>query len=1575
MCLSPFLSCPGCLRVILLGVFDQPVVAMPPSVEDRSRSSASAFAREGGAEERGRAQRTTEECRREDEKRGEGEAGKGPETEDSCSKPALPLFDADGDLLLIRKTASGECRRNQAERKRNVRAKFTEKNAESTVQERETARQCSLSACTGEGETGREGQEPRAARGEAGENATEESEREEGDHEERKAEFRQDRDEAENCYGEERQESDRQVLTNVEDIATLSCGRPGTQRPRCEMEFLSRPAFLSPSSPSASPSRPSASFPACRPPSMSRSIFSPCSPQLISQPFAVCHCASPTTVAVAGRQLWSGGLLLVNFLFEFLLSLVSSSSSGLALAVRASEPSERLPRRAEATLPSLPASQVPPAPEPVSVLSKKRVQRRHAQKATEGETDAGNPSGRKVGEDRGRDRETEEGKEGDEGGEGEDPVERRISLTVLELGCGVGLLGGGLPSLLEAVDCLSFAGKHRQTFRENTDGDKRRLDCAPFSSPFVSSSLPSSRPPAHFSSGTSGAPLFLRPPCSSAAWSSSLPSSSFPDSSCPSPPSSPSFPRSSSIFSPQVASSASSSLSQSSPLSTYFSPPSGRAFCSSSLSPLSVEPGSAYPSSSSALLLRAARPRTRLLEAEALPERSEKEERLGHRVRARGLGTVKLFLTDADEGALSLAASTVWMNGGDLACKEREDEQGLGEAVDAGKTREGAEEGDDEDAGEEGDGDGKRGVRETAFSFQGPRRKRARFPGRLRQAIPSAIPSEADCAHTGADLSSCSGFPGFSFSFGSSEEKRRVNVAVCKLVWGSGQVSLGFPERLQERRMATRETTKILLCGGTHVAGERQASQPTEAKEEWHKQPKRGLQEQRQGQADTRDHPATGKSLHAEKENDLPREPSVEEKHLLILAADALYDYNSCDAFAVQAASLLQQHARVRNESVLGSSRAACSLFRSPIKSSSRSSSRESGGKRNQAAFPSVRGRRCGVEKRPGEHPGVEWRAETRGQNTGFEEAKCVLCHTRRVGISCPTSTVPVDVFAEYFRERFVRNVTIAGEVPEGEGDEEGGAEAGQEDRGGCEKKKETECGGCEGDTRREMETKGGETPSESDRSPREKVEGEGRAGAFTETREQPKGPKIGEQNDTVDRNRRIESEEPSHVRKRKVRPTGQAAGSSDGSAKNLIEEAAADLGPPPWFDLVLHQRPPIRVMPLASVLLSRGDVRTDMGQPCSHTKSSSALEDCGLSRAPKGRKGGGRKAEPQKGVKAERQTGRQICRGARQEGEEGRCFNERKCRHERKQDREGDERNHAVSAGLTTTRVEGTREEERHRFLDRVTRRHCEAAVDRSQLHEFVLGNTPAPDVSVEIQRDITRDVGRERIDETLGRRVASDLGQFLHGKEFMRSGIDRALLPLLPHRLQELLGSQWQRMSRSDSGQAETEGQRREDLNCGATRCRVSMEPSTEHAALFLGKDKDKTSMSGLSLKEVRCSENEDGTEQSSRVTTNEEIFFDARTRSLQFSTVDGSPSDATRVNPFSPRSYDGSGGSPGTSSVSYFQRHLSNSVGRSPDSVKPPASCGSTSWLIETLKMTEVWELRLCEGVRRRRGKAAG
>ncbi|CBZ51785.1 conserved hypothetical protein [Neospora caninum Liverpool] len=756
MCLSPFLSCPGCLRVILLGVFDQPVVAMPPSVEDRSRSSASAFAREGGAEERGRAQRTTEECRREDEKRGEGEAGKGPETEDSCSKPALPLFDADGDLLLIRKTASGECRRNQAERKRNVRAKFTEKNAESTVQERETARQCSLSACTGEGETGREGQEPRAARGEAGENATEESEREEGDHEERKAEFRQDRDEAENCYGEERQESDRQVLTNVEDIATLSCGRPGTQRPRCEMEFLSRPAFLSPSSPSASPSRPSASFPACRPPSMSRSIFSPCSPQLISQPFAVCHCASPTTVAVAGRQLWSGGLLLVNFLFEFLLSLVSSSSSGLALAVRASEPSERLPRRAEATLPSLPASQVPPAPEPVSVLSKKRVQRRHAQKATEGETDAGNPSGRKVGEDRGRDRETEEGKEGDEGGEGEDPVERRISLTVLELGCGVGLLGGGLPSLLEAVDCLSFAGKHRQTFRENTDGDKRRLD---------------------------------------------------------------------------FASSASSSLSQSSPLSTYFSPPSGRAFCSSSLSPLSVEPGSAYPSSSSALLLRAARPRTRLLEAEALPERSEKEERLGHRVRARGLGTVKLFLTDADEGALSLAASTVWMNGGDLACKEREDEQGLGEAVDAGKTREGAEEGDDEDAGEEGDGDGKRGVRETAFSFQGPRRKRARFPGRLRQAIPSAIPSEADCAHTGADLSSCSGFPGFSFSFGSSEEKRRVNVAVCKLVWGSGQVSLGFPERLQERRMATRETTKILLCGGTHVAGERQASQPTEAKE------------------------------------------------------------------------------------------------------------------------------------------------------------------------------------------------------------------------------------------------------------------------------------------------------------------------------------------------------------------------------------------------------------------------------------------------------------------------------------------------------------------------------------------------------------------------------------------------------------------------------------------------------------------------------------------------------------------------------------------------------------------------
>ncbi|KEP61860.1 UNVERIFIED_CONTAM: hypothetical protein HHA_238930 [Hammondia hammondi] len=1516
----PLRSCSSCFRVILLGVFDRPVVALPPLFGAVHDSLGVDSETESGRKERNEdAQKAGEECVREDETRSLEEPGAGRDAETKTQRRAAPLFtDADGDLVLVRRPVAGVRERNTLQEKAKKAGGFstaaeekkTEKDDERlAVADTEGAKQRSLSPSPRQTQTGgEEGEETRATRGERGES-------------------------------EEKEERGERCGVARKEAETT----PAIEGSKHDTRLFSRSSLSSPSSPTTSSSPPSASLAlvSSRPSGSPR--VSCAYPQLVAKPFAVCQCASPTAVSLVGRQLWTGGLLLVNVLLDLLLSGVASACPSV-LALPASDGAARLSeaqarRRlatGEETSRSSPLS-VPlrlHADASVSTLQSKNAEARRHSPARQGAPGKRRLSSREEEEDSQRERGKGEKKDGEERQErqekkereeakGDDLVDRGRSLTILELGCGVGLLGGALPSVLEAVDHLCCASKQRQPFTEDTER-------APASSRSPSSPVSESRSP---SSG---------------------------------------------------------------PASGFASPP--QPLCS----PVSVAP------SRSCSLCAVSPARCRRETPTGNEERGEEERSPENQDRQRGLDTVNLLLTDADEGALAFAAATVCLNGGKLSNAASTNEGASGEEDDSGKRGEGrGDQGEREQEREEGreDEDVKRGVgkadeergfREPSLPLWQSSHGVERYSeGRQKFTLSASSTNRGGGAQqVHGKLFSRPRFRGVpTFSFGASERNRRVNVTVRKLVWGSGHDSAAFSERQKERPTVTRKRKKgNASCSSTDVAARRQGSLTslTELKEDMYTNASRRLQARRQKPADNQDETAAGEDLRVRKTEERFSEIAFAEKgKLLILAADALYDYKSCDGFAVEVASLLWKHRRVRRGPILRScSGASCGHFpyhfvESPYRSSP---SRGSYGSRSHSAFLSSREQPSGAEKRvtklaAGDQPP----GETRAKNiNSFQQVRCFLCHTRRVGISCPTSTVPVDVFAEYFRERFVRNVVIAGEVREGqvdEGDEKGDAAGEREERGRCRRKEEeTACDTKGGDFRGDIEMRRrGKSPEGGGSDRDETVEGERDAGSASDTSENSRS-KIRKQRAITDTNPSSEPEEQSPLRKRMepVRLTGKLARCrrSDGSTQNLIAEAEVELGPPPWFDLVLHERPPIRIVPLTSVLLPRGDdVSTCALQPRSQTNLSTALESCccrSLSR--KRSKGGGPKNEPAQGA-AERQSGQQTGKSKGEKSEEE--YGWRVSQHEKEENRRGAEmRSRTVSTNLTSTETEGTFQKRSHCYLGRMARGHRETAVDGAQrVDSFVPGAARTRSASVETQLDMTRDGDRKKVDGTIGRNVSSDLGQFLHANELTLPQIDKALLSILPHRLKELLDSQWRRITNVSVSVANTEGHRKEECcsNNHVNHCSTSMERIAQHSVLarVFDKDEDTTSDSSLFREEVNCSENTHDTEHS-KVTRHVKTSFDESRGLLQFSHIDRKSADATGVVSSFLGTKEDFGESPRAFSTSSVLGQ-SNRLQRSPDSGMPPATWRSARWLSEALKMAEVWELRLCEDKRRKGGQS--
>ncbi|KAF4643521.1 hypothetical protein TGDOM2_238930 [Toxoplasma gondii GAB2-2007-GAL-DOM2] len=1523
----PLFPCSSYFRVILLGVFDRPVVDLPPlfgalhdSLGVASETERGEKTTESGMKEQKEdAQTAGEECVRGDETRSVEEPGAGREAETKKHRRAAPLFtDADGDLVLVRRPVARVRERNVMQEKAKKARSFStasgKKKAEK-IDERlagadtEGAKLRSLSPSPRQTQTGgEEGEETHAMRGQIGE-----IEEKEG-----------------------RGERCREAIKEAETT-------PALEGSKHDGRLFSRSSLSSPPSVTASSSPPSASLAlvSSRPSGSPR--FSCSSPQLVAMPFAVCQCASPTAVSLVGRQLWTGGLLLVNFLLDLLLSGAVSSCSSL-LTLPASDLPARLSgaqtRRRLATGEETSRSSPLPAPlrhhagACVSTLQSKNAEaRRHSPSSRQGAPAKRRPSRREEGEDIQRDRgegEKEAGEEGQERQEtkerqvakGDDLVERGRSLTILELGCGVGLLGGALPSILEAVDHLRWASKQRQPCTEETE--KAPASSHSPSSPASESRSPSSGP----SSGFASAP---QPLCS--------PVSADPSRSC-------------------------CSLCAVSPARCCRDAPTGN------------------------------------------ETRGEEERRPEKQDRQRCLDVVNLLLTDADEGALAFAAATVCLNGGKLstaasakaeASDEEEDDSGKrGEGRgDQGEREQKHEEGREDEDGKSGAGeaDEERGVRKPSLSLWRSRHGTDRYSeGRQTSTLsPSSTDREGDTQQVIEKLLSRPRLWGVpTFSFGASERNRRLKVTVRKLVWGSGHKSAAFSERPKERPTVTTKRKKgNARCPSTEVAETRQGSLTslTELKEEEISTlASRRLQARRQTPADNQGETASGEDMRVQKTEGQFSEVAFAEKgNLLILAADALYDYKSCDGFAVEVASLLRKHRPVRKGRILRSSSGA-SCGRSPyhlVESPHLSSpSRWSYGVKTRGAFLSSREQPSGAEKRARTlSAGDQQPGKTRAEKTNrFQQVRCFLCHTRRVGISCPTSTVPVDVFAEYFRERFVRNVVIAGEVREGEvdeGDEKGDAAGEREERGRCRRKEEEAA--CEtrrgGDFRGDTEMKRRGKPPEAGGSDRDEIAEEERdAGSASDTSENSRS-KIRKQRAITDTNPSSEPEEQNLLRKRRetVRLTDKLARCRrrDGSPQNLIAKAEIELGPPPWFDLVLHKRPPIRIVPLTSVLLPRGDnVSTCVLQPCSQTKLCTAPESCcrrSLSR--KGSKGGGPKNEPAQGA-AERQSGQQTGRSKREKSEEESGW--RISQHDKEEHRRGAEmRSRTVSTNQNSTQTEGTFQKRSHCYLGRIARRHRETAVDGTQrVDSFVPGDIRTCSASVETQLDMTRDGDRKKVDGTAGRNVSSDLGQFLHANELTLPQIDKALLSMLPCTLKELLDSQWKRVTRVSVSVAGTEGYRKEEdcSNNDVNHRSTSMEHIAQHSVLarVFDKDEDETSDFWLFREEESCLENRHDTEHSSQVTRHVKTSFDESRGLLQFSHIDQNRADTTGVVSSFLGTKEDFGGSPRDLSTSSVQIGQPNRLQGS-DSGMPPTTWRSASWLSEALKMAEVWELRLCEDKR--------
>lgn len=251
--------------------------------------------------------------------------------------------------------------------------------------------------------------------------------------------------------------------------------------------------------------------------------------------------------------------------------------------------------------------------------------------------------------------------------------------------------------------------------------------------------------------------------------------------------------------------------------------------------------------------------------------------------------------------------------------------------------------------------------------------------------------------------------------------------------------------------------------------------------------------------------------------------------------------------------------------------------------------------------------------------PSSAWRKGAWGGSTfregPFADVKCFVCHTRRVGFSCPSSFVPVDVFAEYFRERFVRRVLLAGEAQEERGS------PGKNDSGEH-PEREHVCGGAaeqtfEREGTQESCSQGGPSSGAQERTVEKKnlschtlgkkANFSGGVGAEECSRlGKPKRARPGKprHDDDPDDGTNCETAPENHTSAAEALGQKCKQGPSLGGPDSHLGRHPACLicprhspelctgcsvccpGPPPWFDLVLHPQPPLRIKPLTHGLI-----------------------------------------------------------------------------------------------------------------------------------------------------------------------------------------------------------------------------------------------------------------------------------------------------------------------------------------------------------------------------------------------------
>ncbi|PFH32981.1 hypothetical protein BESB_081800 [Besnoitia besnoiti] len=1379
--------------------------------------------------------------------------------------------------------------------------------------------------------------------------------------------------------------------------------------------------------------------------------------RLLGSPFIVCRRASATSVALVSQQLWTGGLLLANFLFDFFLT-----QSPRALAASNS---------------------------PAVAQRDCRWAGRVREFEGEGEGQAA----------------AEAADRGAEVAKNRTEAASASPLTILELGSGVGLLGAALPSILGAVDRLR--------------GAENEAASAP-SSPLQCSETRASP--------TAKSPSFRSLRAIPQAASAHLPQ-----------PAAALYPPSPSAFSCQICSPA-------------------------SLRPSPAESGSPPAPSCGSCASRAEGKRETSQncmqfggqQPEGVPRGSEASRR-----------KVKLFLTDAEAGALSLAAASLWLNGGEPRGEEtaageephqserarkfqgeeakttgKEGRRKRGEKS-GGATAKGEEDGDTTRKERAGDECVDRKERATAqlppaekeipsekgavdpsleivqqvwrrggrlslpcsesplLSFACAEPDRSPSPclsqsccGCCAAPSPSRLPSRLSVSLPGAALATR-----FSFPASPAAAQSDVEVVLRQLCWGrppplrqssgSGRAAIaagaavgreGPRRRWAARRDKTRGASRgEKSAGGGSLSGaaheerrRRKGAQPDEREgmgsrdegrprrfrwnaEEWfslfpgqaegleqtdvgarrngkaaakrnrdggngggnggpsHAAPTtQGDSKRRRGDSEGKE--ATGRDRETEADpvrvtGASPASPSsspskavktpkaamatrrrncegAEERRgaaadgdlqqerqsvrrgstrdeekgdLLILAADVLYDYKSCDAFAAQVASLLRHHTQAR---AAGASRPRASLVASrvcsfpeePIASVPRAADAGEDRAEGAPASPEVRGS-----------------AEAEGDAkvaSEFRSVRCFLCHTRRVGISCVTSAVPVDVFAEYFRERFVRDVILAGE-----GDSDGGdgrTAAGPHEQDARER----------GEHAAETGTGGGRSPRPEKQTPKLREAAEG-----VVARGKPVGASSQSADDRKDsleagawceHETRGDAEDGGasggrrHARgcRQQCRPHRAAFGClrSSPSLSTPSDDADTGLGPPPWFDLVLHRPPPIRIVPLSSVLLHGED--TESCGAGSHRSGSGSAPGSPLDgRRPsqtgsEGHSGSGAAEEAEVSTHGYRQSAPR--------------------RRERDTDAAPDRKARGSVAGGGAAKTEEKGQETRH-VSPSTTDGDSEAAAVDSVVHmkEISLGSPrkgvqPRPTES-EAALERSRWSHRGHTRQCKVGTVSSELDPFLLGTSAFQHSAAAALQPILPHRLRALMGSHGQRTS-SD--------RQRLPADAGTSRCTWNYfenEPccrgltATLRAAARASHEKtgSKASSRDYGAERELCSQGLARAGSNSVATEELRGALSDYGRTYEQSLSSGILSGNAMGKDVSLSASDGSvmtvkSAVPGNRQK-YIPTHKCSAEGG-----EIPASSAAEGLLFEALKMAEVWELCWCAtnkkgGIRRRAG----